>query len=286
MLTPHAFSRVRRRTAVVGLFALVTLGLPRPHILAEDAKPKPGADATPSDEAGMPTRFVLKATLEDGGKTPLSLKLQDGYRRKVKAWTDVQPGELSLEAPKLEPESYLLWVAAKGYTMRFVRVSVSKEGLDIKPDKVELARLRYAILRYDVNVKGKRALIGGDVLPYRVAVTHLGHLPELNGDYMIRQDRGDDGRKVQFSFHRIGSNHGFVAAPAGKKFDEIDTAPPPSEYKCEDVTCEPGMILFTRVVGHQANMQRYAKVLIEDVTETPPKDAKLIESGDFWKDEN
>jgi hypothetical protein len=44
------------------------------------------------------------------------------------------------------------------------------------------------------------------------------------------------------------------------------------------------MVLFTRVVGQRPETERYAKILIEDVTETPPKGAELIESGDFWKD--
>ena len=258
------------------------LGLLGSRALADEAKPTPDAQATKSDEASLPTRLALTVTLEDGAKKPLSLRLIDSEAHVIKDWKDVQPGELSLDAPKLDPERYRLMAAVKGYVVQVVVIEVSNDGsLKYTPEKLELTRLRYAILRYDVNIKGKRALTGGDVLPFRVAVTHFGMIPELRGDYNIRQD-GDDGKKVHFRFQRFGSHRGFVAIPAGKTFDEIDTAPPADEYKVEELACEKGMLLFTHVKGHRANEERYAKILIEDVTETPPEDAKLIQSGDHW----
>jgi hypothetical protein len=238
MPTQYRFSESRCNFIAMILCGLFMSAATDLEVLADEPRPKPVAQAAPRDDAGPPTLLNLTVTLEDGAKTPLSLKLRGIHEETLKTWENVRPGELRLEAPKLEPGGHSLLVKAKDHIMRRIGVHVSKDGVEIKPDKVELARLRYAVLRYDVNVKGKQALTGEDVRHFRVAVTHLGSLPELRGAYMIRQDRGDDGRKVMFNFQNRGDKYGFAIAPAGKKYDELDAAPPPDEYTCQDVVCE------------------------------------------------
>jgi hypothetical protein len=41
---------------------------------------------------------------------------------------------------------------------------------------------------------------------------------------------------------------------------------------------EKGMFVCNRVVGHEPKTARYAKILVEDITETPPKDLWIIDS--------
>jgi uncharacterized protein (TIGR03067 family) len=74
-------------------------------------------------------------------------------------------------------------------------------------------------------------------------------------------------------------NTGFSIAEAGAVFDELTTAPPTDDYNPTEFEFKKGMILFNRVVGHKPEMERFAKLMVEDVTETLPKDLPVIDSG-------
>ena len=242
------------------------------------------ANAAPSAPAEV-TTLSLTVTLEDGAQKPLELKLRDRFSRTVKAWKNVAPGDLRLEAPKLEPGSYTLHLRADGYAQFFTRVTVAGGGATISRNR-ELPRKRYALLRYDVNVKGKRQLTGPDVKQYRLAVTHFANLPELRGDFLVRQDLGSENpTELKLSMHSIGENHGFADVPPGTAYDDITEAPTNDQYKPNNFVCTKGAMVLTRVKGHKRDMQRYAKILVEDVTDTPPKDVEVIDQGDlFWRD--
>ena len=80
-----------------------------------------------------------------------------------------------------------------------------------------------------------------------------------------------------FSFHRY-ANNGFASPAAGAEFEELKSAPQPDQYHAENVAAEKGMVLFNHIVGNNAEDNRYAKMLIEDVTETPPDGVQKIET--------
>ena len=74
MTTRNPLSPGRRSVAGMTMSALIMLGLLGSRALADDATPKAEAQVAPTDETRPPTLLVLTATLEDGAKTPLSLR--------------------------------------------------------------------------------------------------------------------------------------------------------------------------------------------------------------------
>ena len=218
----------------------------------------------------------MTVTLENGARDPLKFVLEDIYPRQLKTWDNVAPGEVRLQLPKLEIGRYWLMITAKGYALRRFSLEVTQQGILVPQNSVRLFRPRYALLRYAVNTVGERKLTGPNVKEGRVAISSA-RVPDLAGDWSIRQVK----ELITFSFHRVGvdTGWGFASPPAGALFDAIDLAPQPDQYRSDSIiTAEKGMILLNRIEGNEPGQPRYAKILVEDVTETPPKDIQVIDS--------
>jgi hypothetical protein len=72
---------------------------------------------------------------------------------------------------------------------------------------------------------------------------------------------------------------GFAAAPAGASFESMDEAPEDDQYKTENVRAAKGLLLYCRVFGNTPQEKCYGKILVEDITETPPSGVRVIKSA-------
>ena len=50
------------------------------------------------------------------------------------------------------------------------------------------------------------------------------------------------------------------------------------KYECVSMKAEKGLTLFCRVEGNRKDGLGYGKVVVEDITETPPAGIKVIEA--------
>jgi beta-lactamase regulating signal transducer with metallopeptidase domain len=237
-------------------------------------------EETPAEAGAEPSELSLTVTLEDGASEPLKLVLFDSYSRPLKTWDEVDPGSVKLKLPALEPERYRLEVSAGGYGVKNIALTVSRQGVRANIASLALFRRRYAILRYAVNIEGARTLTGPNVHEGSVAIS-FGSVPDLDGDWLIRQVE----TSPVFDFHRYGGN-GFARPAKGVTFEEVDTAPQPDQYRPESVVAAPGTILLNRIQGNTPRERKYAKILVEDVTETPPEGIQVIDTllpPTIWK---
>jgi len=227
-------------------------------------------DDSPSDRSSG--EFTATVRLEDNARTPVTLELRDGVRNTLKVWDKQQPGEIRVRLPELERDRYTLVARAEGHAPANTPIKISDAGLNPTEATIELRRLRYLILRYVINTKGHRKLTGADVKAGRVAIL-FGHVPELR-DWSVGQSDG----QLKVVYHRVSPNTGFAPAAAGPSFDELEMAPPAEDYSSGEITFEKGMVLFNRVRGRRPQHARYAKFVVEDITETRPANLQIIDS--------
>ena len=125
------------------------------------------------------------------------------------------------------------------------------------------------ILRYAINTKGKRNLTGADVKFGRVALL-FGEIPNRSRLVGGPERGAAKSRLPSPLLPTPGSRPRQRAA----SFDDLEMAPPMDDYDPTEFTFENGMILFNRVVGSRPEEARYAKLLVEDITETRPQISK------------
>ena len=146
--------------------------------------------------------------------------------------------------------------------------------------KVKLYRNRYVVLRYVFNTSGGREFSEFSIKEGRVAVAHWRGLPYFQEDWQIWQkSRGVDmfGDTPYLEFNRYSKGFGFAQVPKGVAFDDLKEAPAQTEYECMSTRAEKGLILFCRIEGNRKEGLGYGKVLVEDITETPPPGVEVIE---------
>ena len=116
--------------------------------------------------------------------------------------------------------------------------------------------------------------MGEGVEEQRLALTHWSHIDFFRQDWQIWQksDRGNWFGDTPFlQFHMGVPGFGFLKPSSGVSYKNMEEAPV-SGYRCENIKAEKGLLLYCRVSGGG-----YGKILVEDVTETPPKDVRVIE---------
>lgn len=71
---------------------------------------------------------------------------------------------------------------------------------------------------------------------------------------------------------------GFAKPGPGVSYENMKQAPA-SGYRCEDVKAEKGLVLYCRVNGGVGKQGfGYGKLVVEDVTLTPPKDIQVVDA--------
>jgi hypothetical protein len=228
----------------------------------------------------------VRLALEDGADASIKLQLKVGAisTNTVKVMPDVHPGEALLDFSGLETNVYYLWLSSPGYASRWVSVRVTDDAVSFIPANTDITlyRKRYAIIRYAANTSGNRQLQGDDVDKGICAVSHWGMVPHFGGDWQIWQRESRDGMfgtEPWLQFHRYFPSYGFAAAPAGTSFASMTEAPQDDQYKPENVRATKGLLLYCRVLGNNAQEKCYGKILVEDITETPPPGVRVIKSA-------
>ena len=227
--------------------------------------------------------FRLDLATEDARQTKIKVEIQTGEvpPKVIKKLEDMLPGSAEMELSGVPDGDYFVFFSSPGYAAQWQTLTV-KEG-KAEPDKIKakLFRKRYVVLRYAFNTSGSREFSGKGVTEGRAAVAHWGSLPYFQQDWQIWQkSSGEDmfGDTPFLDFHRYSDGFGFAKVPKGIAFEDLKEAPTKTEYKCESVKAEKGLTLFCRVEADRKDGLGYGKVVVEDVTETPPAGVKVINS--------
>jgi len=253
--------------------AIVLILLASALTRAQDATTKPStfhlnlsfedlADAPPADKS------QATISMERGGKKPKEepAKLVEG------------DNEIHLVLPD---GTHYLYIRCPGFAAQHVTVKVEDGELKNDSATVTLYHTRYVIIRYSFNKKGKRELTGNDVESGKLALTHWTGLPHFGEDWQLWQAEtntgGGFGAIPVLAFHRSSTESGLADVPENSKFEDLTEAPKPSEggYQCKSTEATPGLMRFCRIQGNDGNLG-FGKILVEDVTLTPPKDVKVL----------
>jgi hypothetical protein len=225
----------------------------------------------------------LNLATEDARQTKTKVEIQTGEMppKVIKQMDDVLTGSTNLPLSGIPDGDYLIFLSSPGYAAQWQPLTLKQEKPEPDNIKVKLFRKRYVVLRYVFNTSGGREFSGKDIKEGRAAVAHWGSLPYFQQDWQIWQkSSGEDmfGETAYLDFHRFSDGFGFAKVPKGVAFDDLKEAPVQAEYKCRSTKAEKGLILFCRVEADRKDGLGYGKVVVENVTETPPPGVKVIES--------
>ena len=206
---------------------------------------------------------------------PIGISIQRNApgRPSVGKLKDVQPGNITLDLSWLQPDAYFLFISAPGYANAFAELVVKSQKIALPTNNVTLFRKRYAIIRYSIAPAGKQTLDGPDVERGRSVVFHGRCLvPFLEGEWSGAQWSTN----VFLHCQMFADFHGIANVPTKTPFEQLVEAPPNDayHYHYEEVQLTPGLILCFRT----SKDERYGKLLVEDITETPPPEVQVIDS--------
>jgi hypothetical protein len=243
-----------------------------------------------SADTGRNTQQLIRinVALEDRGVGDIKAEIKTGgsNRQVIKTVEGLRPSIVDLAMTEVADGQYFVFFSSPGYAGQWRRFEVVR-GKTVPADlKVQLFRKRYVVIHYAFNKSGGRELSGGDMIEGRAAVTHWGGLPLFWHDWQIWQKPDTNahnpasrelfGPIPYLTFHRYVKGFGFLRAPDGVEFDKLRQAPESLTYKCENLKAVKGLTLFCRVNGDRKEGLAYGKVMVEDVTESPPPGIEVI----------
>ena len=228
--------------------------------------------------AGMP----LNLAIEDMKSVAIKVEIKTKTGEVIKKIDDLRPGSADMALSKVPDGDYHVYFSSPGYATQWQRLKVNQEVGEPGSMNVKLFRKRYVVMHYVFNTSGGLKLSGSDIKEGRAAVAHLGQLPFFGEDWQIWQGSpGNDlfGDTPSLKFHRISDEgrFGFAKAPTGVAFDALKEIPANIKYSCDNMKAEKGLTLFCHVESGNDDGLGYGKVIVEDVTETPPAGVKVIE---------
>jgi hypothetical protein len=227
--------------------------------------------------------FHLDVATEDTRQTKIKVEIQTGETppKVVKKIDDVLSGSAEVVLSGVADRDYFVFFSSPGYAAQWQTLTVKQGKVEPGTIKVKLFRKRYVVLRYVFNTSGGREFSGNHIKEGRVAVAHWGSLPYFGQDWQIWQrSSGDDmfGETPYLDFHRFSKGFGFAKVTKGAVFDDLKEVPAQTEYECRSTKAEKGLMLFCRVEADRKDGLGYGKVVVEEVTATPPTGIKVIES--------
>ena len=222
--------------------------------------------------------FPMELSLEDDATAEISIKLE-----REKTLLKALPGSLKVDLTAAGDGQHNLYIQCPGYATKIFTVQTAGDKASREQVKTRLYRNRYVILRCAFNSRGGRNLEGDGVEEQRVAVSHGTAPKHFWDDWQISQRSragGDTPCDVPYlDFHRISTGFGFKKPAEGVSYEEMKEAPE-GVYRCKTTKAEKGLVLFCRVDGNGPHDRGYGKLLVEDVTETPPKDVQVVSGGE------
>ncbi|NLE37836.1 MAG: hypothetical protein GX621_07410 [Pirellulaceae bacterium] len=218
--------------------------------------------------------FPVELILEDNTKAKVTITL-DNNQTLCKAL----PGTVRLDLRAVNDGKHNVYFHCPGYTSQWISVDISNGKVSCGRDKVTMFRTRYVVLRYAFNTNSERNLEGVGVEQHRVALSHWTGFEPCKSDWQIWQGSTDGalfGDTLYLQFHRWSSDYGFAKPAPGVSYEQMKEAPQ-SGYRCENIKAEKGLVLFFRVNGDESKEGLgYGKILVEDVTKTPPDDIQVF----------
>lgn len=226
-------------------------------------------------EKTPPAILTVELSLEGNAKAEVTVTLErDKMLRKT------LPGTVRVDLTAAGNGRHHLFFQCPGYASQWVYVACADGELSQDKVKVELCRKRYVILRCAFNTKYGRTLEGNDVEVQRVALSHWTGPNHFNLDWQIWQKSSGAamfGDTPYLEFHRYCQGFGFTRPAPGISYEAMKESPK-SGYKCENIKAEKGLVLYCRVNGDVPKTgQGYGKLLVEAITETPPKDISILD---------
>ncbi len=256
------------------LTLLLAVAVSHERARGQQAK-KDGTEAT-----GASLRLNL--SIDDMRPAKVKVEIQTGELtpKVLKKLEDARPGSSELGLSDLADGDYLVFFTSPGYAAQWQSLTVKQGKGEPSEMKVNLFRKRYVVLRYVFNTSGGREFSGKSIKEGRAAVAHWGSLPYFQQDWQIWQKAPDGdmfGDTPFLDFHRFSNGFGFAKVPDGVAFDDLKETPANTQYNCKSTKAEKGLTLFCRVEADRKEGLGYGKVVVEDVTETPPAGVKRIE---------
>jgi formylglycine-generating enzyme required for sulfatase activity/serine/threonine protein kinase len=224
---------------------------------------------------------TFELTLESGAKAPIEL-----HWRSKSSQTLIgrfQPGKVQIHITNLRDGEHWFSASATGYGRQSHRLMIT-DG-KASAGVIQLYRLRYVVLRAAFATGGGRKLDGSDLKETRMALTHFSSSAPLGQhEWEIRQQAKSGagaealyGPNPYLTFNAFWQYYGFVPAGSGETFETMTTAPAEG-YIPKPVRAEKGTLLYFRTHGKDTSTdQGYGKILVEDITETPPPGVIRVE---------
>ncbi len=198
---------------------------------------------------------------------------------KTTSLRETPPGLVDVDLSAVPDGKHHIFFESPGFASQWRAVEVPLTGSPKASFDIELFRKRYVVMRCAFNVAGGRDLVGKNVEENRVAVSHWAAPKYFSEDWQVWQsseERDGFGKTPYLRFHRQVPGFGFAEPPTDASFDDLKQAPE-SGYQCRDVEPEKGMVILCRVNGNRREGRGYGKILIEDITENPPQDVRVVE---------
>jgi formylglycine-generating enzyme required for sulfatase activity len=228
-----------------------------------------------------PKDLDLDLSLEDNRSGLISVKLDSSQT--VLLQTEPTP-HATLDCSRLIAGKHTLYVSAQGYAKQALHIDVSERGPTPQLLQTRLYRLRYVIIRSSFNMKGGRELSGPDVKNVRQAYSHWG-APRYNGqtDWRIWQGGKDQFRDPVYGeapwintwMHKNG--FGLLRPLASESYENMSVAPETGSL-ATDFKAVKGLTLYFYQWGNADKNEGYGKLIVEDITETPPPEIEVVRS--------
>lgn len=256
-----------------------------PVILGRIMREGARAQAMPASPVAPRTAAAASGTSSPSSALDMNLFLED--RRDIAVavmWTrygrdtaiaTVRPGPVRVDCSTMRDGVHMLNFRAEGYASQQREIEIVNGKPKAIPP-IELFKSRYVIMRVAFAPTGKRGLTGSDLKETRVALPQFS-APEVlcSLDWEVRQN-GEGGFKDAkygktpwLGFHHQYKKFGFVRAGETETYDSLHTAPVDG-YSSEELRVVKGLLLYYRNTGNGTTDQGYGKLLVEDVTESPP----------------
>jgi len=250
------------------------------------ASAKPATAVTKAGSVGI-TRAGSVGSWTGSAALPVELSLEGNAKAEVTitlgASVTLQkalPGTVQLDLTAVGNGKHHLFFHCPGYASQWLSIEVADGKASPKQLKVRLFRKRYVILRCAFNKDGGRKLDGDGVEEQRLALSHWTGPEYFHQDWQIWQKSSGGtmlGDTPYLEFHRYVNGFGFARPAPGVSYEQMKEAPE-AGYRCENMKAEKGLVLYCRVNGDVAKEGiGYGKILVEAVTETPPKGIPVID---------
>ncbi|NCC61952.1 MAG: hypothetical protein EOM12_13655 [Verrucomicrobiae bacterium] len=227
----------------------------------------------------IPSYFVSNITVEDDADAAIRL-----YENSAGEILDqiAAPGYSIIDARTLTTGVTYVYYRGDDLATQWVAVTVTNGVPSPDNTDVKLHRKRYVTISYAFNTNNIPNVEPGDagVTTGRYAATHWGRLPHFTADWQAWQ-MGDNesalfGDTPYLRWHRYSSENGFIVSDMA--YEEVSLVPT-NGYSSFHFKATPGSVLYCRIVGHTDSTRGYGKLLIENVTETPPPGVPVLDGN-------